>query len=127
MSNLKKLLGTRIRELRRKRGLTQEKLAELAEISAPSISKIESGIYHPSEENIERMAKILDVEIYELYKFDKTSNAEITKDKINSLINKANNEQLKLILKIVTDIINWKQHREKSKKKYMLRVRFCRS
>lgn len=106
MSNLKKLLGTRIRELRRKRGLTQEKLAELAEISAPSISKIESGIYHPSEENIERIAKILDVEIYELYKFDKTSNAGITKDKINSLINKANNEQLKLILKIVTDIIN---------------------
>ena len=58
MSNLKKLLGTRIRELRRKRGLTQEKLAELAEISAPSISKIESGIYHPSEENIERKKKV---------------------------------------------------------------------
>ena len=40
-------LGQRIRDLRRKRGLTQEKLAELVDLSVPYISHLERGTKKP--------------------------------------------------------------------------------
>lgn len=40
MGNIKNLLGKRIKEIRKRRGLTQEKLAELAGIEIPSLSNI---------------------------------------------------------------------------------------
>lgn len=36
-------LGTRISELRREKGMTQEQLAKLVGISAPAVSKWETG------------------------------------------------------------------------------------
>lgn len=106
MAKLKKLLGARIKELRKKRGFTQEKLAELTEISSPSISKIESGVYHPTEENIEKIADVLEVQIYELYKFEHKNDVQKIKERINLLLNKASKEQLELLLKIIVDIVN---------------------
>ena len=70
MSELKKLLGKRIREIRIARNLTQEDLSELTDIGASSISKIESGHFHPTDENLERIAKALKVEPYKLYMFN---------------------------------------------------------
>ncbi len=52
--NMKKLLGKRIKEIRNKRGLTQEKLAELVEINTPNISYIENGKFYPSYETFTR-------------------------------------------------------------------------
>jgi len=63
MSELKKLLGKRIREIRVARNLTQEDLSELTDIGASSISKIESGHFHPTDENLERIAKALKVDL----------------------------------------------------------------
>ena len=37
-------LGTRISELRREKGMTQEQLAKLVGISAPAVSKWETGL-----------------------------------------------------------------------------------
>ena len=42
MGNIKHLLGKRIKEIRKRRGFTQEKLAELAGIEIPSLSNIEN-------------------------------------------------------------------------------------
>ena len=70
MSELKKLLGKRIREIRVARNLTQEDLSELTEIGASSISKIESGHFHPTDDNLEKIAKALNVEPYKLYMFN---------------------------------------------------------
>lgn len=38
-----KLIGRRVRDFRQMRGLTQEKLAEAAELSVPYVSHIERG------------------------------------------------------------------------------------
>ena len=67
MSELKKLLGKRIKEIRVERNLTQEDLSELTEIGASSISKIESGHFHPTDENLERIAKALFVIFFVLF------------------------------------------------------------
>lgn len=70
MRNIKILLGKRIKELRKKQVLTQEKLAELAGIETPSLSNIENGKNYPNYETLEKIAVALNVMPYELYIFD---------------------------------------------------------
>ena len=70
MSKIKILLGKRIRELRKERNITQEKLSELAEIEIPSLSNIENGKNYPNSETLEKLARALDVMPYELYIFE---------------------------------------------------------
>ena len=70
MGNIKNLLGKRIKEIRKKRGLTQERLAERAGIEAPSLSNIENGKIYPNNETLEKLSDALNVRPYELYMFD---------------------------------------------------------
>ncbi len=55
---------------RLKRGLSQEKLAELSNVSSSSISLIERGVQSPTVETVGAIAKALDIEIYKLFIFD---------------------------------------------------------
>jgi len=66
----KKLLGKRIKELRKAAGITQEKLAELIGIETTSLSGIESGRHFPSMPTVERIANNLNVEIKTLFDFN---------------------------------------------------------
>ena len=50
----KKLLGKRIKELRKYRNFTQEKLAELIDIEPCSLSAIEIGRHFPSLPTLEK-------------------------------------------------------------------------
>jgi transcriptional regulator with XRE-family HTH domain len=67
---LQKKLGRRIAELRRARKLTQEQLAEAVEYSVEFISLVERGVNAPSVAGLEKFAKVLKVEIKELFTFD---------------------------------------------------------
>ena len=57
----KKLLGKRIKEIRKNNSLTQEKLAELVGIETMSLSAIESGRHFSSMPTLEKIASILKV------------------------------------------------------------------
>lgn len=76
MGNIKKLLGQRIRELRKARKITQEQLAEMLNIGTANISYIENGKFAPSIENFEKLVNIFGVEPYELYKFPSKESLE---------------------------------------------------
>ena len=67
---MKKLFGKRLRELRTTKGLTQEKTAELMGIKPENYSRIENGLSFPKPENIEKISKILNVSIAELFEFE---------------------------------------------------------
>ena len=69
MSSIKKLLGQRIKSVRKSRGITQEQLAEKVGIGTANISYIETGKFAPSIENFEKIAVALNVEPHELYTF----------------------------------------------------------
>lgn len=56
-------LGKEIRDLRRKRGLTQEQLAELADLSTPYVSHLERGTKNPSLAVLVRLADCLQVTV----------------------------------------------------------------
>ena len=55
-----------IRDIRVKRGLTQDQLAALSRVPRICISRYESGKYYPSLSNAMKLAKALDVSIDEL-------------------------------------------------------------
>lgn len=106
MSELKKLLGKRIREIRVARNLTQEDLSELTDIGASSISKIESGHFHPTDENLERIAKALKVEPYKLYMFNHQKDTKELLQDIQAMLNKATDDEIKLVYKVLSGILD---------------------
>jgi transcriptional regulator with XRE-family HTH domain len=69
-SELRKKFGKRLRYLRRDRDMTQEHLAELTDLSVNFISLLETGQSSPSLESIVKIAKALEVDAGELFKFD---------------------------------------------------------
>ncbi|HUW76621.1 MAG TPA: helix-turn-helix transcriptional regulator [Gallionella sp.] len=71
MHKSKILLGNRIRYFRKKTGLSQERLAELLEISPNSVSRIECGVHYPSLDTLENISIILQVEMREFFEFKK--------------------------------------------------------
>jgi transcriptional regulator with XRE-family HTH domain len=69
ISKIQKQFGKRLRTLRKERGHSQEELAFRARLDRTYVSGIERGIRNPALKNIARLAKALDVEVIELFKF----------------------------------------------------------
>ena len=67
---LQKKLGRRIASLRKARKLTQEQLAEALDCSVEFISLVERGVNAPSVAGLEKFAKILKVEVKDLFIFE---------------------------------------------------------
>ena len=69
------LIGEKVREYRRQKGLSQEQLGELVGFSQSKISKIECGDWD-SLSDLRLIAKALEVPIEELVKEDGPSDVE---------------------------------------------------
>ena len=65
--DVKKLFGTNLRERRRQCGLSQEELAEKAEVSAKHIGALETGVSFVSAPLLESLSQILDLPIYAFF------------------------------------------------------------
>lgn len=65
--NIKQKIGFKIKELRKAKGLSQEKLANMAQIDRTYLPTIEKGERNISVEVIEKLAKALDVKIKDLF------------------------------------------------------------
>jgi transcriptional regulator with XRE-family HTH domain len=60
-------VGTRIRELRVSRGLTQEQLADLIGIERTRVTEYETGRHEPTHPMLVRFATALDCEWHDFY------------------------------------------------------------
>ena len=67
MANLRDILANNLKENRKKCGFSQAKLSEKAEISTQYVAMIEVSRKFPSPEVLERIAKALGIEAYELF------------------------------------------------------------
>lgn len=97
----KKLLGKRIKELRKNIGLTQEKFAEQISIETSSLSGIESGRHFPSLFILEKMAAVLNVELVTLFDFEHHVPIEIMKKNIINNLDKLSDEKIKFIYRFL--------------------------
>lgn len=66
MANVLVRFGIRLREIRLQKGVSQERLAELAGLHRTYVSSVERGQRNVSLINIERLAKALKVSLAEL-------------------------------------------------------------
>lgn len=66
MSDIRKSLGFRIKEIRQKRKMSQEELSFESELHRTYISDIERGNRNVSIKNIEKIAKALKVSLKEI-------------------------------------------------------------
>ncbi len=68
-TNIKKLLGRRIKELRQKKGLTQEQLSDRINVGERNLSKIECGNNFVTAETLSKIIDALEIEPQELFNF----------------------------------------------------------
>lgn len=101
MKSVKKLLGEKIRKLRKEKGLTQEQLAELVGVEPRHISRVEGGYSSPSVERLAVMADVLEVPIKELFNFMQLSDSEIRLRELETSIKGMSEEYQKIVFKIV--------------------------
>ena len=105
MKDTKKLLGGRIKDLRKLRSLSQESLAEMVKIDPKHLSRIEVGRGFPSIDALEKLAYVLEVEIGDFFDYHhKSGSPKELRKTIASLIKEMDEEKLRLVAKIVMAI-----------------------
>ncbi|QIZ07624.1 helix-turn-helix transcriptional regulator [Priestia megaterium] len=111
MADLKKIVGDRIRKLRKEKGLSQEELAYASSLHSTYIGRIERGEKNASLESLEKIANALNEPIENLVSF--TDDSKIQQDDFyilsrfhHLLLSKSENERNKII-KILNDILEW--------------------
>ena len=72
-----KVFAWNMKKYRKKRGLTQEKLAEILDTDTSYIGQIEINYGKPSMDMVERIAKALNIEPFRLFVDDNERNNEI--------------------------------------------------
>ena len=103
--NTKQMIGVRIAELRKSRGLTQEQLAGTMEISPKYLSSIERGKENPTLDTLIKLSESLGVNIEDIFRFIQIEDSGKRKSLVTSLVNKADADQLKLAYKILSVFI----------------------
>ena len=101
----KQLIGIRIKKIRKSKGLTQEKLAELVGINSKYLSSIERGKENPTLNTVLKLAESLDVNPNEIFQDIHIDNPQKIKRRINTLLKRADEDQLRGIYKILSMIL----------------------
>ena len=90
--NIKKELGEKIKRVRKSRGITQEQLAEMIDISPRSLSNIEVGGCFVKSETLEKILEALNITTEELFANEHIkTNIELLKN-IDMYLNKVKND-----------------------------------
>jgi transcriptional regulator with XRE-family HTH domain len=101
-------LGKRIRELRKKKDLSQSRLAEMAGLNDKYLGEVERGSNNISIKNLGQIATALGVETSEL--LDGSHEREIDRkelvQKLHKIIESASDEDLCAIYGFASDIVN---------------------
>lgn len=103
--SVKKQLGTRIQELRIKKGLKQSELAEKVGIATKHQSCIETGKNFPSADLLEKFAIALNIDISEILNIKNIKNRETQLEEIKKMLANASDKEISIIYKFINSII----------------------
>ena len=100
-----KVLGENIRSCRKGVKMTQEELAEKANLSTVFISQLETGVRKPSLETVFKLSCILNVSMDELVK--NTDNSIVISDdaEITMLLKGREDKEIRLITGVAKEIL----------------------
>lgn len=108
MSDIAKIIGQRIRNYRTKKGLSQEKLAELAGYHPTYIGQLERGEKNATLESVEKIASAMDISLSELFdKLGKSGGNNIAA-KCYDLVASKNEAEQKQLYKMLQEMDKYK-------------------
>ena len=76
---IRNVIAKNVKKYRKLNNMTQESLAEAAEVSNTYIANIECGQTWVSDKTLEKIAAALHIEIYLLFVFENDDNADVSK------------------------------------------------
>jgi len=108
-----KYIGKRIAESRKKKGWTQEELAEKSKLHNTYIGAVERGEVNISVKSLEKIANALNLPVIEFFRTVKSTILQTEKEKIIEDINKRLRKQkiknLELVSKVIKDVLTWQK------------------
>lgn len=98
----KRLIGLRIKGLRRSKKLSQEELAERAETSTNYMSRMERGTENPTLDMLIKISKALEVDMWELFDFKHEVSTNQLKEMLKGFANEIDDdEKLKTAVRVL--------------------------
>jgi transcriptional regulator with XRE-family HTH domain len=98
LEDVKKLVGDRIRQLRKEQGLSQEKLGDKSDLHYTHIGSIERGEKNWSIDTLIKVAKGLNIEVADLFNFPiPPTQAKKIKKSLAEEINASSPETIKIL------------------------------
>ena len=105
MTDVKRLIGDRIRQLRKEKGLSQEKLGYESELHCTHIGSIERGQKNFSIDTLIKVAKGLNVEVADLFNFPMPpAETKRMKKSLIEEINVSSPETIKILSDLLTGL-----------------------
>lgn len=101
MKTTKALLGSRIREFRKAKNLTQEQFAEMIGVEPRHVSRMEGGYTAPSIDRLEKIAEALNVPLKDFFDFMHLESQDTRAQNMEELVNGMNEDYQRIIYKIV--------------------------
>ncbi|BCS52655.1 helix-turn-helix domain-containing protein [Geobacter sp. SVR] len=101
MQTVNEMLGLRIREQRKRKGLNQEQLAEKLGIDQKHMSKIELGKSYPSLDRLIRISEVLQVPLPRLFEFQHLADAGDLEKQICDMVQMLSETDQRRLYKIV--------------------------
>lgn len=99
------LLRSHIKTLRLEKELSQEDLAEFADLSVPYISHIETGRKKPSLESLVKIADVLGVSVDQLLRGNQKYDSHPYERDIAELLGKCSRTERRIILAVVSSLV----------------------
>ena len=108
MSDIAKIIGQRIRNYRTQKGLSQEKLAELAGCHPTYIGQLERGEKNATLESVEKIASAMDISLSEVFDKLGKSGGDNIAAKCYDLVASKNEAEQKQLYKMLQEMDKYK-------------------
>ena len=105
--DIKKLIGSRIKNLRRTRGYSQERLAEVIEINPKYLSSVERGQENPTLDLFIRLSQGLKVGMHEIFQIDQEgAGPKLLRKRLKGLVEEVEGEELARVIRILESLVH---------------------
>ena len=105
MQTAKELLGARVKEVRKLRQLSQERLAEKVGVEPKQISRIEGGKSSPSMDTLEAIARELQVEMKDLLDFHHLRDEEPIEDQALRILRMMDDKTKRVAIRLLQTLV----------------------
>jgi len=116
--NISDKVGSRIREYRKRRGITQEALALSANIGVSFLGDVERGNKKPSIDSLEKILSVLNITFIEFFNFNdelKSYKDSTAFEKLNIELQNLSSDEIETIYNIVKQILSLRNDIKKKK------------